>query len=39
MVCRAWWQRCVRAPMDSMAFVLVVDLSQEEDVRSLYLHL
>jgi hypothetical protein len=36
-------RRQVRAPIacmaDKMAFVLAVDMNQEEDVRTLYLHL
>jgi hypothetical protein len=38
-VCRIWESRRVRAPVDGMAFVLVVDLSREGDVWFLYLHL
>jgi hypothetical protein len=42
-VCHVWERRCVWAPVAGMtlgvAFVLAIDLSQEEDIWSLYLHL
>jgi hypothetical protein len=43
MVYRLWERRCVRVPVAGMAFVRgfvpAVDLSWEDDVWSLYLHL